>query len=139
MEAIHVSENVSMIKDGNRIKKIRNVSENDMIYKHRIMKYPYFKMKKIGRYCKVSKSNNFVLNRDIEIVYDYRYCSVFIKLKDMISLNLGGVTIRERCTDDMTFQVYDCLQNITLIKRKNEDLLAEDLFREMVKGMQQSD
>ncbi|EUD66349.1 hypothetical protein C922_03265 [Plasmodium inui San Antonio 1] len=107
-------------RDGTRIKKIRNVSENDMLHKHRVLKYPYFKMKKIGQYKKVETSNSHLFNRDVEVVYDYRYADTFVKLKDIISDNLEGITIRERCTDDASFEVYDCLRNITLIKKKNQ-------------------
>ncbi|KJP88946.1 hypothetical protein AK88_01440 [Plasmodium fragile] len=123
--------------DGTRIKKIRNVSENDMLHKHRVHKYPYFKMKKFGKYKKIEVSDNHLFNRDVEIIYDHRYAETFVKLKDIISANLEGVTIRERCTDDASFEVYDCLRNITLIKKKNQELEAEGLFREMVQKMQQ--
>ncbi|GAW81939.1 hypothetical protein, conserved [Plasmodium gonderi] len=124
--------------DGTRIKKIRNVSENDMIHKHRILKYPYFKMKKIGRYSKIQKNHSYMFNRDIEIIYDYRYAPIFIKLKDIILFSLRGITIREKCTDDFSFEVYDCLQNRTLVKRKNEELVAENLFKEIIQKMQQN-
>ncbi|KOB85760.1 hypothetical protein PFDG_01252 [Plasmodium falciparum Dd2] len=76
--------------DGTRIKKIRNISENDMIHKHQILKYPYFKMKKIGKYNKIIKTSDLLFNRSIEIIYDYRYCEIFQKLKDLISFNLKG-------------------------------------------------
>ncbi|CRG93662.1 conserved Plasmodium protein, unknown function [Plasmodium gallinaceum] len=121
--------------DRTRIKKIRNVSENDMIHKHRILKYPYFKMKRIGSYSKIIKNNDFLFNRDIEILYDYRYCSIFEKLKDIISFYLKGIVIKEKCTNDLCFEIYDCLQNKVLIKRKNEELEAEELFKEMLEKM----
>ncbi|CXH81657.1 conserved Plasmodium protein, unknown function [Plasmodium berghei] len=118
--------------DGTRIKKIRNVSENDMIHKHTILKYPYFKMKKIGRYSKIKPTSEIIFNRDIEVVYDYRYCDIFENLKDIISLNLRGITIREKCTDNMAFEIYDTLQNKTLIKKKNEEFVAEEIFKELI-------
>ncbi|VWU48131.1 conserved protein, unknown function [Hepatocystis sp. ex Piliocolobus tephrosceles] len=124
--------------DGTRIKKIRNVSENDMLYKHRVLKYPYFKMKKIGRYSKIKKISPLIFNRDIEITYDYQYYSIFAQLKDMITLGLKGIVIRERCTDDMTFEVYDCLQNKTLIKKQKEEFTADDVFKEIVIKIQES-
>lgn len=61
-----------------------------MIHKHTILKYPYFKMKKIGRYSKIKPTSEIIFNRDIEVVYDYRYCDIFENLKDIISLNLRG-------------------------------------------------
>ncbi|SCO93294.1 conserved Plasmodium protein, unknown function [Plasmodium malariae] len=125
-------------EDGTRIKKIRNVSENDMIHKHKNLKYPYFKMKKMGSYSEIRKNNNFLFNRDIEIVYDPRYTSVFVKLKDIISLNLKGLTIREKCSEGLSFEIYDCLQNKILIMRKNEDIEAEEIFKEMLDKLLQS-
>ncbi|SOV12436.1 conserved Plasmodium protein, unknown function [Plasmodium sp. gorilla clade G2] len=124
--------------DGTRIKKIRNVSENDMIHKHQILKYPYFKMKKIGKYNKIIKTSDLLFNRNIEIIYDYRYCDIFQKLKDLISFNLKGVVIKEKCTDDLTFEIYDCLQNKILIKKKNEEFQADDLFKEMFEKIKQN-
>lgn len=35
-------------------------------------------------------------------------------------LEIPGITIREKCTDNMAFEIYDTLQNKTLIKKKNE-------------------
>ncbi|SOV74622.1 conserved Plasmodium protein, unknown function [Plasmodium sp. gorilla clade G3] len=124
--------------DGTRIKKIKNVSENDMIHKHQILKYPYFKMKKIGKYNKIIKTSDLLFNRSIEIIYDYRYCEIFQKLKDLISFNLKGVVIKEKCTDDLTFEIYDCLQNKILIKKKNEEFHADDLFKEMFEKIKQN-
>ncbi|CDO63270.1 conserved Plasmodium protein, unknown function [Plasmodium reichenowi] len=124
--------------DGTRIKKIRNISENDMIHKHQILKYPYFKMKKIGKYNKIIKTSDLLFNRSIEIIYDYRYCEIFQKLKDLISFNLKGVVIKEKCTDDLTFEIYDCLQNKILIKKKNEEFRADDLFKEMFEKIKQN-
>ncbi|WBY54508.1 hypothetical protein Py17XNL_000104744 [Plasmodium yoelii yoelii] len=77
-------------------------------------------MKKIGQYSKIKPTSQTVFNRDIEVVYDYRYCDIFENLKDIISLNLRGITIREKCTDNLIFEIYDSLQNKTLIKKKNE-------------------
>ncbi|SPJ09255.1 conserved Plasmodium protein, unknown function [Plasmodium sp. DRC-Itaito] len=124
--------------DGTRIKKIKNISENDMIHKHQILKYPYFKMKKIGKYNKIIKTSDLLFNRSIEIIYDYRYCEIFQKLKDLISFNLKGVVIKEKCTDDLTFEIYDCLQNKILIKKKNEEFRADDLFKEMFEKIKQN-
>ncbi|KMZ79372.1 hypothetical protein PVIIG_04048 [Plasmodium vivax India VII] len=123
--------------DGTRVKKIRNVSENDLLHKHRVHKYPFFKMKKIGKYQKVEANDSRPFNRDVEVLYDHRYADTFVKLKELISAHLGGVTIRERCTDDASFEVYDCLRNRTLLKKKNQELEAEGLFHEMVQKMQQ--
>lgn len=33
-------------------------------------------------------------------------------------LEIPGITIREKCTDNMAFEIYDTLQNKTLIKKK---------------------
>ncbi|ETW37955.1 hypothetical protein PFTANZ_01386 [Plasmodium falciparum Tanzania (2000708)] len=95
-------------------------------------------MKKIGKYNKIIKTSDLLFNRSIEIIYDYRYCEIFQKLKDLISFNLKGVVIKEKCTDDLTFEIYDCLQNKILIKKKNEEFRADDLFKEMFEKIKQN-
>lgn len=122
--------------DATRIKRIRNISENDMIHKPRILKYPYFKMKKVGKYSKIIPcndiNNEIIFNREIEILYDHRYCSIFEKLKDIISSCLKGITIKSQCTDNFCFEIYDCLENKILINKKGDDLKAETLFKELI-------